>query len=67
MREGHLCGWDESRHNPRRTLSTHPEVKVGPQGCCIWARHCPQAWQAHNDMLVHREQLAFHHMHRLLP
>ena len=45
---------------------THPEIEVGPQGCCIWARHCPEAWQAHNDMLVHREQLALHYLHRLL-
>lgn len=67
MHGGHLGGQDKSRHSLRRTSSTHPKVKVGPQGCCIWACHCPKAWQAHNNMLVHREQLPLYQLHRLLP
>lgn len=44
----------------------HPEEEVGPQCCRVWAGDCPEAGQADNDVLMHRQQLAFHHMDMLL-
>ena len=44
----------------------HPEEEVGPQCCRVRAGDCPEAGQADNDVLMHRQQLALHHMDMLL-